>query len=559
MPALTVNDLDRRQGGRRPPRCRSASATRSPDSPSPTGRSGCWPRTTRKLAGSSEPGGAETSNPKTFDFGPLKPGATRERGLEAERGQGRPATPALRVDAGLSGEAKAETAGGVAPGGSFAVRDHRRDAGHRSHRQRRSRRNRAKPGQSPASSVRGMRRRACAASSLPRSWRWPRCPPAAPRLSERRAAPSRAAGPRGVGAEEDRQLRSPVYVTGAPGFPKLLFVVEQPGRVAVLRGGHRLGRALPRHPRPGRLRRRARPALDRLPARLRAERPLLRLLHGQRRQHPHRRIQARAAPTRAARGSRRTGDRDPPPGQRQPQRRPAAVPRRPPLLRHRRRRLRRRPAEQRPEQGRACSASCCGSTRARAAGSPTRSPPTTRSSASPAATRSTATACATRSASPSTRSPPGSRGSRSATSARTGSRSSTTRPSPAAGGANFGWDALRGLRPLHGRKQRHARPRRHDQADLRLPPQPRRQLLDHRRLRGPRPRPAARSTGATSTPTSARASCAASSPTCSGASGDRKLGLAVASPELLRRRRPRPRLRRLARRPGLPARPALRS
>jgi glucose/arabinose dehydrogenase len=32
----------------------------------------------------------------------------------------------------------------------------------------------------------------------------------------------------------------PVYVTGAPGYPNLLFVVEQPGRVAVLRGGKRL-------------------------------------------------------------------------------------------------------------------------------------------------------------------------------------------------------------------------------------------------------------------------------------------------------------------------------
>lgn len=32
---------------------------------------------------------------------------------------------------------------------------------------------------------------------------------------------------------------TPTYVTGAPGFPKLLFVVEQPGRVVVLRGGHR--------------------------------------------------------------------------------------------------------------------------------------------------------------------------------------------------------------------------------------------------------------------------------------------------------------------------------
>lgn len=35
---------------------------------------------------------------------------------------------------------------------------------------------------------------------------------------------------------------APVYVTGAPGFPNLLFVVEQPGRVEVLRGGKRVAR-----------------------------------------------------------------------------------------------------------------------------------------------------------------------------------------------------------------------------------------------------------------------------------------------------------------------------
>ena len=33
---------------------------------------------------------------------------------------------------------------------------------------------------------------------------------------------------------------APVYVAGAPGFPQLLFVVEQPGRIVVLRDGHRL-------------------------------------------------------------------------------------------------------------------------------------------------------------------------------------------------------------------------------------------------------------------------------------------------------------------------------
>jgi hypothetical protein len=74
-----------------------------------------------RLAGSSEPGGATTSNPKTFDFGPLKPGATREAvwKLSAVK-QGR-FTLLYRVDAGLSGTAVAKTKGGVAPGGSIAT------------------------------------------------------------------------------------------------------------------------------------------------------------------------------------------------------------------------------------------------------------------------------------------------------------------------------------------------------------------------------------------------------------------------------------------------------
>jgi len=46
----------------------------------------------------------------------------------------------------------------------------------------------------------------------------------------------------GVGLEKIGSFDHPVYVTGAPGFPKLLFVVEQPGEVAVLRAGRPLGR-----------------------------------------------------------------------------------------------------------------------------------------------------------------------------------------------------------------------------------------------------------------------------------------------------------------------------
>jgi glucose/arabinose dehydrogenase len=46
----------------------------------------------------------------------------------------------------------------------------------------------------------------------------------------------------GVGLKKIGNFDHPVYITGAPGFPKLLFVVEQPGRVAVLKGGHRLSK-----------------------------------------------------------------------------------------------------------------------------------------------------------------------------------------------------------------------------------------------------------------------------------------------------------------------------
>jgi glucose/arabinose dehydrogenase len=46
----------------------------------------------------------------------------------------------------------------------------------------------------------------------------------------------------GVGLKQIGRFDSPVYVAGAPGFPKLLFVVEQGGAVRALRGGHELGR-----------------------------------------------------------------------------------------------------------------------------------------------------------------------------------------------------------------------------------------------------------------------------------------------------------------------------
>ena len=46
----------------------------------------------------------------------------------------------------------------------------------------------------------------------------------------------------GVALKQIGSFSEPVYVTGAPGDPRLLFVVEQEGRVVVLRDGRRLGR-----------------------------------------------------------------------------------------------------------------------------------------------------------------------------------------------------------------------------------------------------------------------------------------------------------------------------
>lgn len=74
-----------------------------------------------KQKGSTEPGGAGTSNPKTFDFGPLKAGASVNLIWKVSAVKSGARTLVYSIDAGLSGGAKAETGGGVAPGGSFAV------------------------------------------------------------------------------------------------------------------------------------------------------------------------------------------------------------------------------------------------------------------------------------------------------------------------------------------------------------------------------------------------------------------------------------------------------
>jgi len=74
-----------------------------------------------RLHGSSEPGGTSTSNPKTFSFGPLKPGATTAAVWKLSAVKAGRFTVLYDVNASLTGSAKAETTGGVTPGGSFVA------------------------------------------------------------------------------------------------------------------------------------------------------------------------------------------------------------------------------------------------------------------------------------------------------------------------------------------------------------------------------------------------------------------------------------------------------
>jgi hypothetical protein len=74
-----------------------------------------------KFAGSSANGGAETSNQKTFDFGPMKKNATADMVWKLSAVKPGNYTLVYGVEAGLSGTTKAETGGGVAPGGTFSV------------------------------------------------------------------------------------------------------------------------------------------------------------------------------------------------------------------------------------------------------------------------------------------------------------------------------------------------------------------------------------------------------------------------------------------------------
>jgi hypothetical protein len=74
-----------------------------------------------RLAGSSSPGGAETSNLKTYTFGTLKPGKSVEAVWKLSAVRAGKYTVGYEIDAGLSGKARAETSSGARPGGTFVT------------------------------------------------------------------------------------------------------------------------------------------------------------------------------------------------------------------------------------------------------------------------------------------------------------------------------------------------------------------------------------------------------------------------------------------------------
>jgi hypothetical protein len=74
-----------------------------------------------KANGSTETAGAETSSPKTFAFGPLKPGKTTQAVWKLNAVKSGKYDLFYEVGAGLNGDAKAETAPGTQAGGSFTA------------------------------------------------------------------------------------------------------------------------------------------------------------------------------------------------------------------------------------------------------------------------------------------------------------------------------------------------------------------------------------------------------------------------------------------------------
>ena len=116
---------------------------RPPARPRPARPPGLGPgrSTIRNSPAPRAPGGATTSNQKTFDFGPLKPRRDDRSGLEAERGQEPATTPSSTGSTPASAAAaKAKTAAASRRAAPSSVEISDAPAEHRSHRQRRNRR-----------------------------------------------------------------------------------------------------------------------------------------------------------------------------------------------------------------------------------------------------------------------------------------------------------------------------------------------------------------------------------------------------------------------------------
>jgi hypothetical protein len=74
-----------------------------------------------RRVGSNAPGGGQTSNAKTYSFGPLAPGKSVEAVWKLSAVRAGKYTVGYEIDAGLSGEARAVTSTGHRPGGTFAT------------------------------------------------------------------------------------------------------------------------------------------------------------------------------------------------------------------------------------------------------------------------------------------------------------------------------------------------------------------------------------------------------------------------------------------------------
>ncbi|HEX4305564.1 MAG TPA: hypothetical protein VHZ54_05990 [Solirubrobacterales bacterium] len=71
--------------------------------------------------GSSAPGGAQSSNARTYTFGPLKPGKSVEAVWKLSAVRAGKYTLGYEVEAGLTGKARAKTSSGARPGGTFVT------------------------------------------------------------------------------------------------------------------------------------------------------------------------------------------------------------------------------------------------------------------------------------------------------------------------------------------------------------------------------------------------------------------------------------------------------